>query len=122
MPKNICVDFDGVLHSYTSGWKGEEVVADPPTPGAMAWLTELQRDEDLKVLIYSSRSKAPAGVVAMRGWLREHGAPFGLDVDKLEFPTEKPAAFLTIDDRAICFQGTFPTLGAIHDFKPWNQR
>jgi hypothetical protein len=120
MPKNICVDFDGVLHSYTSGWKGEEVVADPPTPGAMQWLAELQRDEGLKVSIYSSRSKVEAGIFAMRGWLREHGREHGVDVDKLDFPTQKPAAFLTIDDRAICFNGTFPSLGEIHGFRTWS--
>lgn len=25
----LAVDFDGTLHSYTSGWKGADVVADP---------------------------------------------------------------------------------------------
>jgi hypothetical protein len=122
MPKTLCIDFDGVLHSYTSGWKGVEVVADPPTPGAMEWLASLQKDTGLEPVIYSSRSKEHAGIVAMRGWLREHGAAVGVDVDKLKFPTEKPAAFLTIDDRAICFTGVFPALGEIHGFKTWSQR
>lgn len=122
MPKTICVDFDGVLHSYLSGWKGTEVVADPPVPGAMRWLAGLQADEGLRVAIYSSRSKEESGVVAMRGWLRENGAEVGVNVDKLEFPREKPAAFLTIDDRAICFDGNFPSLGDIHGFKTWMQR
>ena len=122
MAKTICVDFDGVLHHYTSGWKGEEVVADPPTPGAMEWLAGLQQDPRLQVAIYSSRSKHEAGVFAMRGWLREHGTPFGVNVDTLLFPTEKPSAFLTIDDRAICFKGTFPTISEIHDFRTWTQR
>jgi hypothetical protein len=42
----------------------------------------------------------------------------------LRFPTQKPAAFLTIDDRAICFQGSFEQLDpeTLLAFKPWNKR
>src|SRR5215467_12984729 len=36
--KTLCMDLDGVLHSYTSGWGGHEVIADPPVPGAMEFL------------------------------------------------------------------------------------
>ena len=28
----LCLDFDGVLHTYSSGWKGADVIPDPPTP------------------------------------------------------------------------------------------
>ena len=32
MKKTVVFDFDGVIHSYTSGWKGESVITDPPVP------------------------------------------------------------------------------------------
>lgn len=118
----ICVDFDGVIHSYESGWKGIDVVADIPVPGAFEWLQDmLENSEGPIPVIYSSRSKEPAGIKAMQEWFALHGFPFDL-IDSLAFPTQKPAAYLTIDDRAICFKGTFPTIKEMINFKPWNKQ
>ena len=116
--KTICVDFDGVLHSYTSGWRGANVIPDPPVPGAMDFLLSLIEDERFEVCIYSSRSKEPGGISAMSAWLRKRLGDF---TDQLKFPVQKPAAFLTIDDRALCFKGLFPSLDYIDGFKPWNK-
>ena len=135
MPSNkpqpiILVDFDGVLHSYKSGWQGPEVIPDPPVPGALSWLAGLLASEKFQVAIYSSRSKQDGGRNAMLLWLARwflheklDGPGFDL-LKRLQFPTQKPAAFLTIDDRCIQFQGpgTFPTIPEIENFKPWNKR
>jgi hypothetical protein len=114
----ILVDFDGVLHSYEQAWQGPDVIPDAPVEGAFDFLKDLIAAR-MEVNIYSARSRYPEGVVAMKAWFRQHRFEY---VDYLEFPTEKPAAFLTIDDRCIRFEGTFPTVDEIENFKPWNKR
>lgn len=129
----ICVDFDGVIHSYTSGWQGVDVITDDPVPGAIQWLMDhlpvpsglghMDQYDGPIVCIYSSRSRENRGIKAMRAWLLKHGMPREYLSDGiLKFPTQKPAAFLTIDDRAICFDGTFPTTEQMMAFKPWNKK
>jgi len=114
---DICVDFDGVIHSYTSGWQGSaSVIVDPPTPGAFEFLAEAV--EHFTVNIYSSRSKDPAGVNAMILWFKDQGLPPEV-FEQLKFPTQKPAAVMTIDDRAFCFKGDFPSMEWLKNFKPW---
>ena len=34
----LCLDFDGVVHSYKSGWQGVDAIPDPPTEGFFEWL------------------------------------------------------------------------------------
>ena len=79
----ICVDFDGVIHSYTSGWQGIAQVTDPPVDGAIKWLeahlpvpeslcTMAPKYEGPIVQIYSSRSKSWRGRRAMKKWLIKH--------------------------------------------------
>jgi hypothetical protein len=130
MPKPIlCVDFDGVIHSYVSGWKGADSVPDGPVPGALAFLKAAT--EHFTVAIFSSRSNQPGGLDAMREWLfnmaTNGGFPEVIDNDEtwfaaIEWPTEKPAAFLTIDDRAMTFRGIFPDPKMLLEFKPWNKQ
>lgn len=118
--KTILVDFDGVLHSYKSGWQGPDVINDPPVEGAIEFLKTVI-DFGYNVCIYSSRSSQVGGIIAMQGWLTLHGLKLGYR-EKLSFPIEKPPAHLTIDDRAICFEGQWPTVELIDDFVPWNKR
>jgi len=120
--KIVCIDFDGVLHSYDSGWKGPANIPDAPTPGAFQWLLSLCDDPEFEPAIYSSRSRyyAEGAVEAMKDWLFEHGFPKDRIKD-ISFPTEKPAAFLMLDDRAMRFAGVFPSLEQMRNFKPWNK-
>lgn len=140
----LCVDFDGVIHSYKSGWKGPRCIPDPPVDGALAFLVEAAKH--FQVCIYSSRSRYFLGKWAMKQWLLRHLTDYVWDkypemldsfsildaeedartaaksfIRQWKFPTRKPAAFLQIDDRAVCFTGTFPTVEEMKAFKPWNR-
>lgn len=153
----LCLDFDGVIHSYSSGWKGVGVIPDPPVDGATDFIMDALRKFD--VAIYSSRSKSLRGRWAMKRWLYRylvdwewqdaedrwqelnnippnwnsgpftHGSVDGVHrelanatVKKIKWPWFKPAAWVTLDDRAIQFDGLWPDLEEIMAFKPWNKR
>ena len=121
----LCLDFDGVLHSYESGWKGADVIPDPPVPGAMEFLRDATEYFDL--WIFSSRSHQLGGIDAMRVWLKEHLIEtFGVETAcslaaQIKMATDKPAAFLTIDDRTMQFTGVWPNPSDLLTFKPWNK-
>lgn len=66
----ICLDFDGVVHSYTSGWQGAAAIPDPPVPGALEFIVGAL--DITTVAIFSSRSHQWGGRRAMKRWLRGH--------------------------------------------------
>lgn len=126
----LCLDFDGVIHSYTSGWQGAGVCNDPPVAGTLSFLVEAAKC--FRIAIYSSRSKSFAGRKAMKQYMQEHFETyltFSPDHDRdtlyehLEWPWFKPSATITIDDRALTFTGDwedFP-IKKLLTFKPWNK-
>jgi hypothetical protein len=112
----LCLDFDGVIHRYSRGWQ-DGALYDPPTEGFRQWAE--QAAEHFRLVIYSaSRSNHPGGVGAMQAWLAAHR----LADLPLEFAHAKPAAFLTIDDRAVCFTGDWSQFdpATLRRFKPWH--
>jgi hypothetical protein len=120
------------VHSYASPWINEFTIPDAPVPGALKWLWAAT--EWFDVQIYSSRSKTEAGREAMQTWMRRYseiefgtGHPMSWEsgpVYPITFAHEKPAAFLTIDDRAFCFEGDWSEIepADLLNFKPWNKR
>lgn len=66
----LCLDFDGVLHSYASGWKGAAVIPDGPVPGALEFVVKAL--DRFSVCILSSRSHQWGGKRAMKRWLYQH--------------------------------------------------
>lgn len=123
----LCLDFDGVIHSYSSGWQGAAIIPDPPVEGAMRFIYDAL--DHFTVAIFSSRSHQPGGLDAMRGWMQMHMMMAIDDMEdvsrvltSIQWPTEKPAAMVTIDDRALTFEGVWPSIAELKEFKPWNKR
>lgn len=127
MPKRIlCLDFDGVIHSYTSGWQGVASIPDPPVPGALAFMEQAQAD-GWEVHIFSSRSRSLRGRRAMKRWLKHWLDQYTLPLEAddiycgIRWPWFKPAAVITIDDRALTFTGRWPDRAELDAFRPWNK-
>jgi hypothetical protein len=125
------LDFDGVLHSYASGWQGAAKIPDPPVCGFAQFLERAV--ESFDVCVFSSRSTFSEGRIAMRRWLetelvkhyRQEMLIIEADrrasrlVNRIGFPADKPAAFVWLDDRAVTFTGEWPDPGELAHFRPW---
>lgn len=123
----LCLDFDGVIHSYSSGWKGARNIPDDPVPGAVEFMHEALMD-GWDVVVHSSRARHFGGVRAMRNWLRRHAGNVWYEVmgfpglEDVRFARWKPSALVTLDDRGITFTGQFPDVKALRSFRPWNKK
>ena len=117
----LCLDFDGVVHSYKSGWKGASIIPDPPVPGAFSFIV-LALDH-FDVAIFSSRSNQPGGIEAMQNWFIDNGweGTYLTGPQGLSFPDAKPPAMISIDDRAMTFTGEWPNIQDLIDFRPWHK-
>ena len=127
----ISVDFDGVIHSYERGWQYGEIYGDI-VPGFFDWAENVM--SQFNIVIFSSRSSNPYMLEGMSRWMwlkyaewcksKNYKASPDMFYEVFGFPQDKPLAFLTIDDRVICFKGDWfaPDLKteALLEFKPWN--
>lgn len=118
----LCLDFDGVVHSYVSGWKGPRCIPDPPVDGALNFICDALTD-GWDVVIHSSRARYLFGIWAMRAWLRHYAGnqwdTMGPSFCDVKFARWKPAALVTIDDRGFRFDGNFPNLTDLRQMRPW---
>lgn len=129
LPKIVCLDFDGVIHSYTSGWRGPRTIPDPPVHGAIPWIMGFIQDYvglgrrsylGWELHIFSARSRHFGARKAMKRWLAYWGLAREY-IQALRFPKSKPPAIVTIDDRCWRFNGVFPEYYTVADFKPWHE-
>lgn len=134
--RTVCVDFDGVLHAYTTPWIDAHTIPDLPVPGAIEWLQRTISHFD--IVIFSTRAKSKRGRDAMHDWIKgnaweayyaREGDSITLDeagrvlnMNKIRFSYEKLPALIYIDDRAYRFDGTnWPSRNDIYSARPWNK-
>lgn len=112
--QTVILDFDGVIHSYSSRWQKTTLIPDPPVPGIKEAIKEIR--EHYRVVVVSSRCYQEGGIEAIKTWLKK----YEIVVD--DITDEKPPAVVIVDDRAITFDGRPETLlEKIRAFKPWNK-
>ena len=137
---DLCWDFDGCIHAYTSGWIDVDVIPDPPVKNAIQSLYLYLNN--YSIAIHSARSSSMRGITAMKEWLRTWDSDFRVNyhenrtlppargmlkslevgelVDRIEFPVHKPAAKVYIDDRGLRFDGRFSSPAKLNDaMKVW---
>lgn len=104
--KTIAIDFDGVIHSYTSGWTGK-VAKDPPMEGVKEALQKL-KDKKYRLVILSTRPKEN-----IQKYLEEH------ELDKYfsGIYNSKIPAEIYLDDRGLHFSSWKDALYDISNFK-----
>ncbi len=111
--RTIAVDFDGVIHSYINPFN--EFQLDPPTEGAIEWLHDMI--EAFNVEILTTRARSAHGATTIRRWMDRNGAP------NLPITSQKGMAIVYLDDRAMRFEGIFPTAKEIFAAaKTWNRK
>lgn len=101
----IAIDFDGVVHTYSKGWR-DGTIYDPPIPGALESLRALM--DTYAVAIFTTRD-----VAQVAEWLIGYGfacrtgheGVFWSEQGELLVTNQKPAAVAYIDDRAVHFTG-----------------
>lgn len=112
--KTVVFDFDGVIHSYKSGWKGESVIPDPPVDGIRELIDELNKE--FKIVVCSTRCRTEYGKRAVEDWLLHNG------IAVYDTAADKPPAICYVDDRAIRFDGKTDGLAdQIRSFKSWTE-
>ena len=115
MKQTVVFDFDGVIHSYKSGWQGTTIIPDEPVEGIKEAIAKI-REAGYEVVVVSTRCENYYGQMAITEYLKKHD----IEVDKIL--KEKPPAIVYIDDRAICFDGNAGSLlEKIRKFQPWNK-
>ncbi len=116
MAKTVVFDFDGVIHSYKSGWQGMDNIPDEPVEGIKEVIDELM-EKGYEVAIFSTRRATLEGMKAVSKWLKKHGIKVSRVCDY------KPPAITYVDDRAITFDGNCEGLvEKIETFKSWTEK
>lgn len=119
--KTICIDFDGVIHDYSTGWQGEDVFGNM-IPNADTG-TSVLKQKGWTVIIFTTRKKTDG----LEKWLKEHNISYDYineNPGQPENTSGKIIADVYLDDRGICFRGRWDQwlLREIFDFESWQEQ
>jgi histidinol phosphatase-like enzyme len=106
----IAIDFDGVIHNDNKGFNDGTIYGDP-IPGSLEAIKSLALK--FKIIIFTAKAKSDrplingkTGTELVWDWLTKHG----INNEILEVTSEKPRAFLYIDDRGYRFSNWGDTI------------
>jgi hypothetical protein len=116
----ISLDFDGVIHSYTSPWTCCEEINDPPVEGALDFIRNAIQS-GFHVNIHTARANDPVAEPSIIAWLLKHGLEHWF-IDQMSISAIKRSALVYIDDRGLRFEGKFPSFDEIRALKQWNKK
>ena len=131
----VAIDFDNVLHSYTSPWSASADISDPPLLGAIEWLERLAA-EGARIILHSCRftcwNPDAAGFIAgdpedveaaVWEWLTKHGLS-DVACERVSMWTwvGKPYADAYVDDKAIAFCGDFYSVEKLKGLVAYHKR
>lgn len=100
----LAVDFDGVIHKYSQGWK-DGLIYDEPVVGSKETLAKI--GEKYQIVIFSTRLNPEVNPddhnqeLMVQEWLDKNG--FVKGVHYHEMTGKKPLAKIYLDDRALKF-------------------
>jgi hypothetical protein len=131
----VAVDFDNVLHSYTSPWSHAADIKDPPLPDALAWLEQFAAD-GARIILHTCRltgwNPMQAGFfagdpdavqAAIWEWLKRHGLSEAACARvSLWTWVGKPHADAYVDDKAIAFCGDFMSASKLKGMVAYHRR
>lgn len=91
--RTIAIDFDGVIHRYSKGWKGMDNAYDPPSDGAIEAIKRL-KSQGYHLVVFSSRQTD-----VIKKWLEKYELSEYFD----DVTNTKVPAKVYIDDRGYRF-------------------
>lgn len=136
MKQTLAIDFDGVIHDRPKSERGCMEITGDPVPGAMHFLASVVNAFD--VVIFSARFRGMDGVEVLpivKQWMLEQMSLYVEDrqlrgkkvaecqdiLPKIRYDGQKPIAHVYLDDRAMTFTGSWPTVEKIMKFKTWTE-
>lgn len=110
---NIAIDFDGVIHNFDKGFHDGTCYGDP-LPGSLDAIKKLATQYNIIIFTAKAKPNRPlingkTGTQLVSEWLEKHNILNYIS----EITSEKPRAFLYIDDNGYRFNNWDDTLNFI---------